>query len=862
MRGALKTAEEVDQIFGTCNVVVAVINSVAQSSEAALARLAETCTHLFIDEAHHVPATTWSRVKAYFQHKRVLQFTATPYRNDGKRVEGKVIYAFPLRKAQEQGYFKPIRYIPVVEFLPERSDRAIAEAAIARLREDIAGDRFDHILMARAHPIHRLEDILLPLYEELAPDLNPVVIHSDKNRSERDAAFAALRARRSRIVLCDNMLGEGFDFPQLKVAALHDLHKSLAITLQFTGRFTRTNDEKLGEASMVANAVLSDVSDALRDLYAQDADWNKLVQEMADQAIGAKVKKTEFSASFHSHGVDFPAENIQPKMSTVVYRTRCEEWTPQAIAEWVQDKQVFAGPSISEEHNAAFIVVVNTAAVEWGLARDAVDVHYCLYLLHWDKEQKLLFINSTDNDGFQGDLAQIVCGEDVERVTGEPIFRALFGMNRIVLMNLGLKSVIGRSIKFTMLAGSDVLEGITPAQAGTKTKTNLFALGYEDGERATLGCSLKGRLWSYKVSEDISEWATWCKSVGAKLLNDSITIEEINRWFVIPLVMTEHPGLVPLDIDWSDELYVNRWGRADVLIGTQSLPFFDVAIDIVSHSKSAPLRFSIRLQHQTSTYQVDFDSNGPTFKHVDGPEAQISIGNQQTPLHEFCQKFPPTIYFEDESVMERGLLFTPHRDHRIAFDKANLESRSWPNINIRKESQGPNREADSIQSAVIEELLRTRDFDIVFDDDDANEVADIVCLKREGRDLHVRLVHCKFSSEDTAGSRVKDLYEVCGQAQKSIKWRERIPKMIKRLAAREARRIHAGLPSRFATGDVSKLVELQNAAHLLRPRFSIAIAQPGLSKARVTNEQLELLGATQTYLKETYQIPFDVLCSE
>lgn len=780
MRGSIETAEEVDQIFGACNVVVAVINSVAKCSDAALQRLAELCTHLFIDEAHHVPAATWSRVKNLFQHKRVLQFTATPYRNDGKRVDGKLIYAFPLRKAQEQGYFKPIRYLPVVEFLPERSDRAIAEAAIGRLREDLANDTFDHILMARAHPIPRLES-LVDLYNELAPDLNPVVIHSEMNRATRDAAFASLRSRRSRIVLCDNMLGEGFDFPQLKVAALHDLHKSLAITLQFTGRFTRTNEERLGDATMVANAALSDVSTALRDLYAQDADWNKLVQEMADQAIGSKVKKTEFSASFQAHGVDFPAENIQPKMSVVVYKTQCEDWNPDGLSEWLENKQVFAGPSVSRDHNSAFFVVVNTTEVEWGLARDAVDVHYSLYLLHWDREQGLLFINSTDNKGFQGDLAELVCGDTVQRITGEPIFRALYGINRLVLMNLGLKSVVGRSIKFTMLAGSDVLEGVTPAQAGTKTKTNLFALGYEEGERATLGCSLKGRLWSYRVAEDISEWAQWCRETGTKLLNEDITIEEINRWFVIPTVMTEQPDLIPLDIDWSDELYVNRWGRADIRIGRRALPFFDVAIDIRDQVKDQPLQFVVGIEGDQATYQVDFGADGPRFSHIEGTPAFVVIGGQSLSLEEFSQKYPPTIYFENEAVMERGLLFTPHREGRVAFDVNRITSRDWSEINIRKESQGVQRDADSIQADAIRVLRETRDFEIIFDDDDANEIADIVCLKREGKELVIEFQHCKFSSTDAAGARVKDLYEVCGQAQKSIKWRERVPKMIKRL---------------------------------------------------------------------------------
>ena len=48
------------------------------------------------------------------------------------------------------------------------------------------------------------------------------------------------------------MLGEGIDIPSLKVAAVHDTHKSLAVLLQFVGRFTRIGDANLGYASVIA----------------------------------------------------------------------------------------------------------------------------------------------------------------------------------------------------------------------------------------------------------------------------------------------------------------------------------------------------------------------------------------------------------------------------------------------------------------------------------------------------------------------------------------------------------------------------------------------------------------------------------
>jgi superfamily II DNA or RNA helicase len=52
--------------------------------------------------------------------------------------------------------------------------------------------------------------------------------------------MAALRSRKSRIVVCVGIVGEGVDLPALKIAALHDAHRSLTVTLQFVGRLTRT----------------------------------------------------------------------------------------------------------------------------------------------------------------------------------------------------------------------------------------------------------------------------------------------------------------------------------------------------------------------------------------------------------------------------------------------------------------------------------------------------------------------------------------------------------------------------------------------------------------------------------------------
>jgi superfamily II DNA or RNA helicase len=124
--------------------------------------MAYHCPFLFIDEAHHVAAATWQRLKKKFEKQYILQFTATPFRNDGQLVGGKIIFNYPMRKALDEGYFKPVKFDPVLVFDKRKGDQAIAEKAIAQLRAD--SEKYDHILMARVDSIDRAHEVYT-LYE-------------------------------------------------------------------------------------------------------------------------------------------------------------------------------------------------------------------------------------------------------------------------------------------------------------------------------------------------------------------------------------------------------------------------------------------------------------------------------------------------------------------------------------------------------------------------------------------------------------------------------------------------------------------------------------------------------------------------
>jgi len=156
------------------------------------------------------------------------------------------------------------------------------------------------------------------------------------------------------------------------------------------------------------------------------------------------------------------------------------------------------------------------------------------------------------------------------------------------------------------------------------------------------------------------------------------------------------------------------------------------------------------------------------------------------------------------------------------------------------------------------------------DDDGKGEVADVVAIRSVGEPaspsgVEADLYHCKFSGAATPGRRVKDLYELCGQAQKSISWMsspERQIDIFTHLLRREASRLDAGLSSRCEVGDTDRLQTILDVSRLRPLTVRVFIVQPGVSRANATRDQLELLSVTENHLMETYQLPFGVISSE
>lgn len=864
---------ELSVFIERCNVVVATASIISRISYGYSDILRDKFSNVFIDEAHHTEANSWNKIRNHFTGKYIIQFTATPFRNDNKKIDGKIIYTYPLKKAQEEGYFKPIKFEKIYEYNTKNKDRALAEKGIEQLRLD--KQSYTHIMLARVGTKKRADEVF-EIYNENSPEFRVVKIYSGMGIRESKEIQRRIVELEVDIIVCVDMLGEGFDLPNLKIAVFHDIRQSLPITLQFVGRFTRTSyDAELGDASIIANLADIDVNDELDALYARDPDWNVILPLLSERRTQSEIDLYNFIEGFRDNE-NFPVsiQSIKPALSAVVYKNQTDSWFPTNYIKGFSNPESYEliRHNYNQDERVLIVITVRKLAAEWINNETTADLIWDCYVIHWDSRTNLLYIHSSDNAGLHQELAKAIIGENAELVTGDnggKIFRVLSGISRFKLQNVGLSELIGRFIRFVMRVGTDIEPALSQAQINKAKKSMIFGSGYENGEDVSIGCSYKGRVWSRRRN-DIPTLIKWFHNIGDKILDESIDGDAVLKGALVAKALLERPNEIPFMVDWNEDVYKQSETRYTFKIDGVSHELFNVDLSIVNPSDSGDIRIAIS-QNDINLIELDLVfyrdiNNNPTFKFSKVNPTQTAtaiIGNREYNLETYFYNEIPSIWFANGDYLE-GNNYYELKSIVQPFNSENIEVYDWTGINLSIESQDCNpKKTNSIQYRVIE-LLKAGDYDVIFDDDGSGEIADVVTLKVLDDKIRVQLYHLKYALGGIPSRQVKNLYEVCGQAQKSVNWKfKRGKELLEHLLRREAMRIEKSLETRFQLGEEHKLIEILDLVNNRVPlEFEIFIVQPGISKQALTEAQLSLLGVTETYLKERAVIQLKVIGSE
>src|SRR5690606_13862 len=109
-----------------------------------------------------------------------------------------------------------------------------------------------------------------------------------------------------------------------------------------------------------------------------------------------------------------------------------------------------------------------------------------LFVIHYDADQKLLYVHSSDKTSMHQPLAEVV-GTDVQLIYGDSVFRVLGRVSRLVFQQVGVRKVGRRNLRYAKYTGADVKQALTVAQTSGSVKSDLSGTGFEGGGPVSIG---------------------------------------------------------------------------------------------------------------------------------------------------------------------------------------------------------------------------------------------------------------------------------------------------------------------------------------------------------------------------------------
>lgn len=541
---------------------------------------------VLIDEAHHSPARTWNALIEAFPQARCVLFTATPFRRDGKEIKGKYVYTYPIQRAFEDRIYGEMLYIPVGSLLGISGDVALARETERVWREDAAAG-FAHVVMVRTDSRPRADE-LDEIYRQHT-GLKLEVIHSGKSQRQAEKIVQRLRQGELDGVICVNMLGEGFDLPNLKIAALHAPHRSLAVTLQFFGRFARINGERLGEAKFLA--VQSEIDEDIAELFQESEVWGKRTRTIGQERIGEEVSTREFFEDFQTD-TSMSNEASLEELSLYSFNLFNHVKVYQVHGEVTLHASPHLSGFITEkvwvnDPRSTVVFLVREAVRPKWASMDGLDrIEYHLFVIYYDEYAQLLFICATyREESIYKELASLFVDGPVLPLSLSKINRVLRSFADLELFNVGMRNRATGIVAETyrQLAGSAVHDAIDKGDGALYHRGHIFGRGRTANGVATIGLSSLSKVWRLEHTK-IPELVMWCQSLARDIENPTpfmtgIALDHLDAGRDI----TRLPNEVVLAADWQDEIYrhtplaqfVNTAGEE------QSVPLldFDLLVD-------------------------------------------------------------------------------------------------------------------------------------------------------------------------------------------------------------------------------------------------------------------------------------------
>jgi len=791
---------------------------------------------ILVDEAHHVPAYTWSNTVEAFPEAKKVYFTATPFRRDKKEIQGRTTFNYPLSMAYDDKIFGDIGYYATNVPNGVDPDVALAKEADRIFKEDRVA-KLNHYLMVRtdskAHA-KALDDI----YKK-ETDLRLRRIDSTKTYIYINQTIGKLRKGELDGIICVDMLGEGFDFPNLKIGVIHRPHKSLAVTLQFIGRFARTNADDIGEAKFIA--VPNDITIGRKQLFAEGAIWNEIIKDLSQQAIVEEDEIKEVLDTFEVSSApdeddQFSFYNINPYLHIKVYSV--EEFFIDGEINLANHEIVHEG--FSEEKSTVVFVTRETVKPKWIKSDQLVNTKYFLFIIYYDVQTRLLFIHSSSirSKQFYDDIVEEFSTGDYRRITKREINKVLIDLEETEFFNIGMQNRSPNSGEsYRTISGPNAEKSIRKSHGRLYANGHVFGKAKSGGEPLTIGYSSGAKVWS-NAYKKIPQLIEWCSIIGKKIRSDKEVVTQTgldNLSIGVPV--SKFPQKV-ITATWNGDTFSNPpllyVLQEDEILNTYQLLDFEINI-MFEESNNEKLVFNLSNDIIKIDLSYDFE-NYYSFTQEPENYLEVKYGSNNEHILDYLDDFPLHLYLDDFAAIINHDYHKPIEVGSLYFDSTRIESVDWVGLNtdITKEfykapeDKVQNHNRNSIHESLEIEIVKSTPNILIYDHG-TGEVADYISITDNPTFVIVELFHVKGSSGEEPGDRVKDVYEVCMQAVKSQLWTLNRNGFINKIENRVN-----GKPKKFVIGNFENFKSIM--VKVKRLRFKFTIVQPGISEETLSEK--------------------------
>jgi len=217
---------------------------------------------VIVDEAHHAPSESFSRLLSYLSPNFLVGLTATPWRGDDRGLDslfGDPTYTLDIVAGMQMGYLATVDYRMLTDGIDwEKVSRSSRQGlSVADLNRHLLVPERDigmvETIVAKMEGLEKPKALAFCRSIEHAERLQPLfsargvraaLLHSQLPREQRFKNLTGFRTGEIDLLISIEMLNEGIDVPDVNLIAFMRVTHSRRIFLQQLGRGLRISRDK------------------------------------------------------------------------------------------------------------------------------------------------------------------------------------------------------------------------------------------------------------------------------------------------------------------------------------------------------------------------------------------------------------------------------------------------------------------------------------------------------------------------------------------------------------------------------------------------------------------------------------------